>query len=278
MKKNRESHLVPDCCTIYFIFQSSKPGRAGALSFLFPRFGSKPMEGLDGSGQGRKACNSCVCTCTRLAGSVDPFPLFSSFSSRSLGAVCFRFRPRSWSACVFRRHRPGFVVASLRLVYICFLFSAVPLASALGTNWTNNRRRLADELIAGVCLETDGSVARHPTLSPTDYGATLWPCSRNNNKTSSCTASARRTKEMLTSSSLSLSAFLFFLIHYGFLSCVWVRAYISLARGWRCAAVIKMAISLEALLPPPPCNIDCIKVPSIHLSCPRLLLLLRSKS
>ena len=168
----------------------------------------------------------CVCTCTRLAGSVDPFPLFSSFSSRSLGAVCFRFRPRSWSACVFRRHRPGFVVASLRLVYICFLFSAVPLASALGTNWTNNRRRLADELIAGVCLETDGSVARHPTLSPTDYGATLWPCSRNNNKTSSCTGSARRTKEMLTSSSLSLClSFLLNTLWIPFL-CLGARVYI----------------------------------------------------
>ena len=79
MKKNRESHLVPDCCTIYFIFQSSKPGRAGALSFLFPRFGSKPMEGLDGSGQGRKACNS---VCVRVHAWPAPsirFPYFLLF-------------------------------------------------------------------------------------------------------------------------------------------------------------------------------------------------------
>ena len=54
-----------------------------------------------------------------------------------------------------------------------------------------------------------------------------------------------------------------------------VRTYILSRRGLAGAAVIKMAISLEALLraaaaaaPPtlPRCNIDCIKVPSIHLA------------
>ncbi len=207
------------------------------------------MKGLDRNGQGRKAWSSTLYIHAWPALSIRffffslslSFSLFSLLlfpgTRRSLGAVCFRFRPSS-SACVFFRpcsHRDLSLSVSLHL----FSVLTVPLFSALGTSSTNNRSRLADELIGGVCRETDGSVASLPYYLSSLTRYSLTPCCRNN-KTSTvvdvrytahkCKALAHTQKSRSWRVSL-LRFFSFFLYIMDFFlmsGC----AHISLARGF----------------------------------------------